>query len=588
MKKTRKIAAMIAAMALAATMAAPSVMMSASAATENKVTITDEQGTGQTAYEHKYTVYKIFNGTVNKNAGALEEISFAKENGFDAFLTALKQDQTLGSDFTNATNEAAVAHILSGYANNGDKAKAFAKFVADNSGLVSVAVTSTKSPIALEEDGYYLIIEDTPTGTPTDVGLTSYLLTQYDASEGVDIAAKSSIPSVEKKIKENESYTADDGYGAGYNDTADYCIGDTVPFELIGTLPENIGDYDTYRYIFHDTLGTEFTPNNDIVVTVVNGTDKKVVAAASYSTDAADGDTITVTFDDLLTITDEDGEAITIDADSKIYVNYTAVLNNTAVIGRNGQKNKVYLEYSNNPNQGGDGTSKTPEDQVVAFTYVLDVNKIDSVSKKALDGAQFALYKTVENVDYYAAIDDNGKIVDWIPGSFAEATFTKTDGTSNLYGTSTSDASLTTGSTFRFVGLDDGTYMLKEVVAPEGYNALTDDIKVEIDANTSNGQNEDGDGTELIKLELKVDGASKQVFDASATDDVTTTEINEAEVNAAGLDAGVLSFDVENKSGSTLPSTGGMGTKLFMVGGGLTAALAGVYLVSKKRAKEEE
>lgn len=578
---------MVAAMALAAVMVAPSAMMSASAATANKVTITDEQGPEPNEYQHKYTVYKIFNGTVNKDTGALEEISFAKGNGFDAFLTALKQDSTLGRDFTDATNEAAVAHILSGYANNIDKAKAFAKFVADNKGLVSVAVTSNVSPITLEEDGYYLIIEDTPTGTPTDVGLTSYLLTQYDASEGVDIAAKSSIPSVEKKIKENESYTADAGYGAGYNDTADYCIGDTVPFELIGTLPANIGDYDTYKYIFHDTLGSEFNPNNDIVVTVVNGTDKKEVAAASYSTDAADGDTITVTFNNLLTINDKDGEEITIDANSKIYVNYTAVLNNDAVIGRNGQKNKVYLEYSNNPNQGGEGTSKTPEDQVVAFTYELDVNKIDSVSKEALNGAQFALYKTVANVDYYAAIDANGKIVDWIPGSFADTTFTKTEGTSNLYGTSTSDASLTTGSTFKFIGLDDGTYMLKEVVAPEGYNEIKNDIKVEIDANTSNGQNKSGDGTELIKLELKVDDASKQVFDASATDDDATTDIDEAAVNAAGLNAGVLSFDVENKSGSTLPSTGGIGTKLFVVGGGLAAAMAGVYLVSKKKAKDE-
>lgn len=587
MKTTKRFIAMAAALTLTACAAMPMSIMTASAATANKVTITNEQGTGQTAYTHKYTVYKIFNGTVNE--GVLESISFAKTGGFASFLSALKADSTLKSDFTSATNEAAVAKVLSDYSNNSDKAKAFAAFVASHTNLVDTTASSSESPIALSEDGYYLIIEDATTGTPTDVGMTSYLLTQYDASEGVDINAKANITSVEKKIKENVKVTADDGYGVGYNDTADYCIGDTVPFELIGSLPANIGDYSSYKYIFHDTLGTEFTANSDIVVTVVNGSTTKTVKTDQYSTEKADSDTITVTFTNLLSIKDTEGNDITINKDSKVYVNYTAVLNNTAEIGRPGQNNKVYLEYSNNPNMGGDGTtSKTPEDKVVAFTYELDVNKIDSVSKAALDGAKFALYKTVESVDYYAAIDPNGKIIDWIPGSFTDATFTKTDGGTNLNGTSTNTASLTTGSTFKFVGLDDGTYKLKEVVAPTGYNKLENAIEVKIVANTSNGQNEDGDGTELVKLELKVDNASKLVYDASVADDAATTDVDEAAQNAAGLTAGVLSFDVENKSGSTLPATGGIGTTLFILGGGCAAGIAGIYLISKKKTREEE
>lgn len=574
MKEKRRFTAIIAAMALAATMAIPSIMMTANAATANKVTITNEQGTGN-EYTHKYTVYKIFDGTVTD--GALEGITFAKSGGFSAFLTALKADSTIGGDFSSATNEAAVANILSGYAADSNKLKAFAAFVAANPSLVTTAASAAASPIDLATDGYYLIVENPPTGTPEDVGMTRYLLTQYDASAGVDIDAKSAIPSVEKKIKENASYTTDDGYGAGYNDTADYCIGDTVPFELIGSLPSNIGDYSTYKYIFHDTLGTQFTLNTDsIVVTVKNDSTTKTVKPTSYSTTTADGDTLTVTFNDLLSIVDTSGTAIAINSDSKIYVNYTAVLNDNAVIGRNGQTNEVYLEYSNNPDAGGSGTtSKTPVDKVVAFTYELDVNKIDGATELPLDGAQFVLYKTIDGVDYYANLSSS-KIVDWVPGFYSGTTFTKSSDNTNLNGTAAAAPTLTSGSSFSFIGLDDGTYKLKEITAPDGYNKLTADIPVVIDADTSNGQSEDGDGTELVKLELTVDGESVQSFDASEADQV------------AGLTAGQLAFDVANTSGSTLPGTGGMGTKLFILGGGVTAAATGIYLISRKRAKKEE
>ncbi len=586
MKEKRRFTAIIAAMALAATMAIPSIMMTANAATANKVTITNEQGEGS-EYTHKYTVYKIFDGTVTD--GALEGITFAKSGGFSAFLTALKADTTIGGDFTSATNEAAVANILSGYTADSDKLKAFAAFVAANPLLVTTAASAAASPIDLATDGYYLIVEDPTTGTPEDVGMTRYLLTQYDASAGVDIDAKSAIPSVEKKIKENASYTTDDGYGAGYNDTADYCIGDTVPFELIGSLPSNIGDYSTYKYVFHDTLGTQFTLNTDsIVVTVKNGSTTKTVKPTSYSTTTADGDSLTVTFNDLLSIKDTDETAITINSDSKIYVNYTAVLNDSAVIGRNGQTNEVYLEYSNNPDAGGSGTtSKTPVDKVVAFTYELDVNKIDGATELPLDGAQFVLYKTIDGVDYYANLSSS-KIVDWVPGSYSGTTFTKSSDNTNLNGTAAAAPTLTSGSSFSFIGLDDGTYKLKEITAPDGYNKLASDITVVIDADTSNAQNKAGDGTELVKLELKVDGESVQSFDASITDDTSTTDVDEAAEQAAGLTAGQLAFDVANTSGSTLPGTGGMGTKLFILGGGVTAAATGIYLISRKRAKKEE
>lgn len=183
MKNTKRFFAMAAALTLAACAAAPMTMNVSAAATENTVSFTGEVKAGVT---HNYSAYKIFNGTVEGDN--LTNISFAKTDGFDAFLAALKADKTIGSKFENADTVGEVAKVLSGFQDKSDDAKAFADFVATHATLLAAPVTGVKDSsteketITLDSDGYYVIIETGATGG-NDYARTSYILTQYEAKK---------------------------------------------------------------------------------------------------------------------------------------------------------------------------------------------------------------------------------------------------------------------------------------------------------------------------------------------------------------------------------------------------------------------
>ncbi len=351
---------------------------------------------------------------------------------------------------------------------------------------------------------------------------------------------KSATPTVEKKVQENAKYTADAGYGAGYNDVADYNIGDTVPFELIGTLPSNYDSYSTYNYVFHDTSSAGLTIDSSSVKVFAGTTD-----ITNYFTTALDGQNLTVSCANLKAIAG-------LTAGSKITVQYHALLNAQAEIGLPGNPNEVYLTYSNNPNAGGTGdTGKTPTDKVIVFTYQLDTTKVDGKdATKKLSGAEFLLYKMNGTAKSYAVVA-NGKVTGWTADA-ASAT-TLTSGTDGL---------------FRVAGLDDATYYLHESKAPAGYNTLSDDVKLTIAATTVNGQNwTDGNAaTALTALSIQVG----------------------SKTTAGALDTGVVTMDIQNNVGASLPSTGGIGTTVFTVGGILLILLAGVlYAVRRKTSRGE-
>lgn len=598
MKRTRRFAAMIAAMALTATMAVPT-MMSA-----NATNVTIEKSADQAV--HTYNAYQIFTGTYDTNLGlkitgfgtGYNGTDLAADNEFRTLeitpaagtTPAVTVDSFLGSK----TDAASVAQAIEklNYANESASADALAKILAK---YIGTATATQLSDTATDLSAGYWIVFDKYNAAADESAYnvrpdaTSKFILRVSGTESITITPKKSYPTVVKKVKENTdvsdySYTQTDTSDPtkttnvtddNYNDVADYNIGDAVPFKLYGTLPDNYADYKHYYYKFTDTLASQFAaPTSDKITVKVNGEAISNDANKTNMRINVVNQVITVSFEDIKEFAPNKTDVITVE--------YTAVLNNTANIGLNGQENKVDLEYSNNPNieynpntsdgtedkpsddnngtpdnsnDDTPGTDKTPEDKVIVFTYEQDIKKIDAATEEVLANAVFTLSRSNGTVTEYAKVDENNKLAGW----------TETE----------SEASeLTTGADgiCKIIGLDDGTYTLKEKTAPNGYNKINNAMTLEINAETANGQNWNGTASNaLTDIALTVSG---------------DTAISDITAQLASTNKGTVMAKVKNEKGVNLPTTGGIGTTLFVLGGGCAAGLAGIYLISKKRAKE--
>lgn len=551
-KRARRAAAFAAAVVMAACAAVPmGSSFSASAEGNNSITITAVDGADIT---HSYEAYQVFKGQYA--AGSLGNIDWGTGVDGDAILAELQSAAAPLDVFNGAKNAKDVAEILAANATEQQDdtlAVAFAAVVGKHLTAVKSG-TYANGAITGLDDGYYLVQDasDSPSGTgETNSGAKTRFILKV-AGGNVTVTAKSSAPSVVKKVKENtdvSDYVYTDANGektdADYNDVADYNIGDAVPFKLYGTMPDTIDDYSKYKYVFHDTLSKQFdAPAAENVSVKIDGTDAVDVNVNVDSTT----NTITVTFDDI-----KAKNKIT--KSSIVTVEYNAVLNSDAVIGLDGQENKVYLTYSNNPNWTGTGTEtpddkgKTPEDKVIVFTYELDVTKYldnEQTPANATDGTK-AGFK-LSNADGKWATVENMKITGWVDSEDkATQVETAADGT------------------FKFIGLDDGTYTLSETTTPTGYNTMAD-LTLTIDATTANNQ----------------------AWSGTASDALSAIKLTINKVDTAGdTSTGIVATKIINQKGSNLPSTGGIGTTMFYVGGGVLVAGAGVLLITKKRAKKD-
>ena len=515
MKHMKKLVTLL----LALIMALALVVPAAAATVENK--------TG-----HAYEAYQIFKGTQSSDSYVLADVEWGSDIDSTQFLKALKTDGRLVDNankqiFANCATAADVAEVLKTEADNSKVAKAVANLAAKHRKTTFTASIAKDAKNVELPAGYYLLVDVT---TPGKGDAMNSALLQVTNKGNIVLDKKYDVPQVNKSVKDT-----DDQWG----EAADWCIGSNVPFQLIGTLPSNYADYESYKYVFHDTLGAGLQYNGDVKVYVRNGsTDTELTAGFTVAPDkaaTAGGGSLTITFDNLKTI-----KSIT--SSSSIVVKYTAKLLNTAVIGQPGNPNEVYLEYSSNPNFSGTGTpptSETPIDTVLVFTYELDVNKVDGAeTTKKLKDAEVKL----QNADgKWATVDNTNKVTGWVDTQ-DKGSILKTDA----------------NGLAKIIGLDAGNYKLHETKAPAGYNKLKDPIDITITAELDKGEN-----TPALKaLTIKVGTGAAEKGDVAK---------------------GLVSTTVTNNSGATLPETGGVGTTLFYIIGGVLMVGAAVLLVTRKR-----
>lgn len=591
MKKARKLTAVLLSLVMLLALVVP-----ASAAENYSITIHNDK-TG-----HTYEAYQIFAGTVSSDEATAGNVKGPMLGGITwgsgvdgaALLAALKAANA--GKYGACTTAADVAKALGTENATAADAATFADIAAQHL-TATVAGTAT----APNDDGnyvieglpagYYLVKDKDDTLDGTADTATDYIV---QVLGNVAMEPKSSdIPTLEKKVAEegkgNEGkYNQDGGYGTHYNDVADWNIGDNVPFKLIASVPDadEIAAYETYSYTIHDTLDAGLTlqqkngeDQTTFAIYFVNTKNEDPRAQGFQYLDAgkynatinAETNSFTIAFQDLKTLVVEtaDGQEIPAMNYDYMVIFYDAQLNENADIGLNGNENTAYLEFSNDPN--GDGLGRTAEDTVIVFTYELDGTKVDGETQAALQNAQFVLLNGAKSE---AAMVENGKVTGWVkvateaaagdvqmPGTYEE--WVERYGDQNVILTSAADG------IFKIAGLDDGTYYLREIQAPNGYNLLEEDVQLVITADTENGQNWAGDpATALTALNMTI----------------TVGEAGPTQVRG-DLEGGTVGVTVENNQGATLPETGGMGTTLFYIIGGLLMVGAGILLVVRIRMK---
>ena len=551
--------------------------------------------TNTTTEIHTYQAYQVFAGdlfTDEDGNKILSNIEWGAGVNATSLLAAL-DPEVLDDDFPAAlitgtgteaqsvfhgcTTAREVAEVIAEYLDNSAAIQAIAEIIGLHlatpasdpipaEGPVEGVSTAT---ITVTGAGYYFIKDVTIAEALKYDTLSDYILRVVD---DVTAEAKDSNVTVDKQVADtNDSYdvfvdpenpTTLSGNGDDH-DTADWDIGDDVPFLLSATLPDNYTSFKQFVLTFNDTISKGLSVNeNSIVVYAYRdnellGTFAKVsagytVGITDYAgTEAAyqDGHVLTVSFADLMLApltapegAEQSDDPITLQGGDVIYVYYTAELNEDALTTEDGNPNKVSVTYSIDPNHTGEGdpTNDTPEDPVTVFTYRLNVNKVDD-DGDPLAGAKFTLYK-------YDAEEE-----DWVSVGAKEATGNATD-----------------GYTATWNGLDDGIYKLVETTTPAGYNTAAD-VYFEIVATHI----ENTDGT--TDVTLTVYGGT---FDADG-DPVWTRD--DDPLNTITVAATVLNTNIVNEAGSVLPSTGGTGRTLIYIIGGVLVVTACVLFVVKRR-----
>ena len=493
----------------------------------DKPTITAPAGSA-----HTYKVYQIFTGDLS--GSVLSNVKWGK-NG-----TGTK-DETVSDTILNALT------ALNSVTVDATKLTEIEKYV--NLAGAEYGTVTAGRPLEVDP-GYYLIKDEGPA-----TGQDFYSEYIVKIAGGVTISPKGDIPSSEKKVKDTNDT---DGTTSGWQDSADYDINDEIPYQLTATIPADVklSNYDKYVVTFVDTISKGLTYKAGSAKISVDGADATALADPSivdYSgaeTAYTGGKVLTWDLGDIKAT-----RGVTTDSAHTIVVTYTATLNSNAVIGEAGNPNKFHITFYNNPNNSGSGTpntGETPDDVNKVFTYKVEINKVTATSEP-LKGADFTLYKEVKDGTISGA-KTGATIKTELAAS--NSAIKATDLADAKYYIVVGKETVSSETTkFEFKHLDDGKYVLVETKIPDTYNAAN---SYAFTITATHSETED----DPVLLTLSVDD----------TTNFTATKAS-----------GVISASIVNNQGSTLPTTGGIGTTIFYVLGSILVLGAVILLATRRR-----
>lgn len=497
--------------------------------------------------KHDYGAFQIFTGDVSDDNTTISNVGWGESiPNHEDFLEKLKEDLTIGNQFSNAKTAQDVLMVISTWDDSDDDSIAFARFVCKYLYPTADAKpepddTGHTGGFEIRKPGYYLIVDISPFHEDDFYhAYNSFLLKVTKAPYHVIIKHKVVKPTVEKEVYDNNDISSAGGWGS----SADHAINEKFQFQLIAKLPASKDNgraydyYDKYTVCFNDTLSAGITFDNLDTVKIANvdGGDSKEITNYKFDDtdlhEAGHPTSFKLSIDNVKTCAAAAG--LNLNDGATITVTYTAHLNDKATVNTaNGSnttdnKNSVFLQYSNNP-RIDTSLDHTTTSEVCVYTYQLNNTKYrDEVNENnKLEGAGFRLYS-----DEACNAEDEIKLKMNDDGTYSRDFSTEGKGVEML---SNKDGQ------FNVKGLDAGTYYLKETTPPAGYSAC-DKTKIVISA--------------------------------------THTEYNVILSGESNLNNEIIN---KKAGGITLPSTGGIGTTIFyVVGGGLMVA-AIVLLVTKKR-----
>ena len=477
MKRTKKLASLLLALVMVF-----AVAVTVLAEGSGSITV-DNAVVGQT-----YTIYKILR--LESYNATTDAYSYKATDAWKGFING----DGIKGIYVDVNEQGYVTW------HDGADASAFAKAAQAYAGEHSIpnqgSQTATSTTVKFEnlELGYYLM--DSTLGTLCALDTTT---------PDVIIKEKNEVPSNEKTVEEDSSKK--------YGSVNDADIGQTVNFKSTVTLPvgsENV--------IFYDTMSAGLTLKVESVKVYTDVGLTTELDTGSYTLKTS-GLSDAYTFEIAFSQEYLNG----LKEKAVVYVVYSAVVNENAVVGGEGTPNTSHLSYGDKSN-----TKTTPGSNTTTYTWSFDVLKYGNGNEtNVLANAEFVLLNSEKSK---VAVVENGKLTGWmdLPAAGEDGSVvwpTDTILKTNEYGK------------ISIAGLDADTYYLREIKAPAGYNVLNADTEITIVPNVS---------------------------DKTMTLATVTVKVN-------------------NQSGTELPSTGGMGTTFFYVAGSILLLGAAVLLVTKKR-----